>query len=799
MTKLRMSFASDSELLARKSPVRVLGIDLGTTNSIAAEMVLHPDGDKKQAHLHCLPVIQETLNCSIESPILPSAVARAENKTWVGEGARQLRAQAGALGLVAERDYFFECKNDMGLKRTYANAPEGMRNAVEVSAQILKTLYQAALAVNPEPPERVVVTIPSSFQIAQRRDTIQAAKLAGIELGPGDLLDEPVAVFIDYLFRYGTDRLQALEDRTKLLVVDFGGGTCDVAILQLDWADDPARPGISPLAVSRFHRLGGGDIDRAILYELLLPELQRQNPELADELDYEIKKQCIEPALLHVAEAIKIEISQKVKSLQAAGEWHRVSPARLQAKLPDDYSFKLKGRDVKLSSPAVSYVDFIQVVNPFLDRDILLNCETEYRLSQSVFAPLQDALERAELSPREIGVVLLAGGSTLIPPVAAAIANYLPNAIHLTFDSPNAIQTAVARGAAIHGFHRLVTGTPLVAPVCPDLIALRTEGGSLPIIQRGARLPACGGKAEELRLAVPETIIYDDANLLVEVVCGRDERVIFTQHWRLPDQVYPGDPLKLTWNMDENQVLRVNLSLAGHPCAQHFSCEIDNPLTHVVNPSVVRAKIDAREEELRNHKFAGAERPAATVELARWCAEIGQREKAISLLKRSLEQGYGDQSEAFNLMGIYAGELGDAKLQRKYYERAMVANKDGMPLFNLALACRRSGKDDEALRLIDQAIERGNDAPYWVLKAQLSHDANDRTKCLKAAWDSFAPIPSQSDWSLGWYISAAKMLEDEPAIEAAEAEQLARRSKSKYLRPQTGVLPALIKESRQNS
>ena len=149
MAKLNLKIASGSELKNRELPVRVLGIDLGTTNSTVAEMSVTSVDGKPVARLRCIPVPQETEDGLIESPVLPSAVAVHEGRTWVGEGARQLRAKAGALGLVAEKDYFFEVKNDMGLKRTYADAPEGLRNATEVSAQVQRTRYQAALAANP--------------------------------------------------------------------------------------------------------------------------------------------------------------------------------------------------------------------------------------------------------------------------------------------------------------------------------------------------------------------------------------------------------------------------------------------------------------------------------------------------------------------------------------------------------------------------------------------------------------------------------------------------------------------------
>jgi hypothetical protein len=127
--------------------------------------------------------------------LFPSVVAIHEGRVWVGEGAKRLRSRAPELGLEQNRNLFFECKNDIGIAKTYHRAPEGYRSASEIGGKVLAALHAAALADDPAPIERVVVTVPASFQAAQRRDTLEAAHLAGLELSGGDLLDEPVARF----------------------------------------------------------------------------------------------------------------------------------------------------------------------------------------------------------------------------------------------------------------------------------------------------------------------------------------------------------------------------------------------------------------------------------------------------------------------------------------------------------------------------------------------------------------------------------------------------------------------------
>ena len=104
---------------------------------------------------------------------------------------------------------------------------------------LLERLRTAAATAKPgtgSPPGRTVVTVPASFQINQREDTIAAAKLAGLSLANYDLLDEPVAALTDYLFTYAGAEVWDKPQNT--VVFDFGGGTCDVFVARLSPADN---------------------------------------------------------------------------------------------------------------------------------------------------------------------------------------------------------------------------------------------------------------------------------------------------------------------------------------------------------------------------------------------------------------------------------------------------------------------------------------------------------------------------------------------------------------------------------
>ena len=93
-----------------------------------------------------------------------------------------------------------------------------------------------------------------------------------------------------------------------------------------------------------------------------------------------------------------------------------------------------EGTALRLQSPTLSAVEFDRVVEPFLDRDLLYPRETDYLMTCSVFAPLQDALGRANLEPGDVDFCLLVGGSALIPQIVEAVDDFFSEARTLCFE-----------------------------------------------------------------------------------------------------------------------------------------------------------------------------------------------------------------------------------------------------------------------------------------------------------------------------------------------------------------------------
>jgi len=218
----------EPDTIPRRGAVTIVGIDLGTTNSLVAAL----RGDEP-----------ETLPNELGEHLTPSAVALAEDGTLlVGRAAKDRLVVAPHAG----RAFF---KRDMGTAVTY---PIGGRRwtPTECSAAVLKELRRVAESALGERVDRAVVTVPAYFHDPQRHATIEAAKLAGFTVER--ILNEPTAAALAFGHRHA-------DVERRLMVFDLGGGTFDVTVLEVFEGIVEVR------ASGGDSRLGGEDYTDALL------------------------------------------------------------------------------------------------------------------------------------------------------------------------------------------------------------------------------------------------------------------------------------------------------------------------------------------------------------------------------------------------------------------------------------------------------------------------------------------------------------------------------------------------------
>lgn len=209
-----------------------------------------------------------------------------------------------------------------------------------------------------------------------------------------------------------------------------------------------------------------------------------------------------------------------------------------------------------------------------------------------------------------------------------------------------------------------------------------------------------------------------------------------------------------------------------------YSATMENPLSHVVNPNKTQEEIDRLEEEFRNDKGKSEELIPKIAEL---CAELGQHEKAVGLVRTLLRQLNRPAPWLLNRQANYEEARGNHAAAISTYELAAKAAGTTWsgPLFNLALLHYRQREYDRALVAINRAIEVGDDSPSQTLKLRTlkaMRPADDVSSSARKTLRRFAAPNTLQDWELTWLLRAAELAGDESAQRAVEDERRARRN-----------------------
>lgn len=407
---------------------RIIGIDLGTTNSLSA--TVFDEGPE---------VIGEG-----ENAVTPSVLSRIDSGWLVGQEAQERRISNPEKTVFSIKRLMGRDLKELG-ESVYElpyQVVEGERNLLkvrigesesykdftpqELSAEILKKVKQRAEESLGEPVEKVVITVPAYFDDAQRQATRAAAQIAGLEVAR--IINEPTAAAI----AYGLDEKRELQKDGLVAVYDLGGGTFDISILKLSGKI------FKVIATHGNTQLGGDDFDQAVV-EILKSRVQQEYAEA--EFDDPESKQILKKA----AESIKIELS--------------LSPET-------DYSLEFP-KQGKSFSGVFKVEDFESLIAPMIEQT-LESC--------------RHVLKEAKLSTTQIDEVVLVGGSTVVPGVRKKIESFFGRSPHVAIDP----YKVVAIGAGIQG-HLLAGGRRdfLLLDVIPLALGIETLGGTFSKIITG--------------------------------------------------------------------------------------------------------------------------------------------------------------------------------------------------------------------------------------------------------------------------------------------------------------------------
>ena len=441
---------------------KVVGIDLGTTNSVVAAIeggqptvITNAEGLRTTPSIVAYTKKQELLVGQIAKR---QAVINPENtffsvKRFIGSKESEISPESKQLPYKVGTDG----NDNIKIKCSSLNkefSPE------EISAQVLRKLINDATTYLGQEVKQAVITVPAYFNDSQRQATMDAGKIAGIEVLR--IINEPTAASL----AYGLDK----KENQTILVFDLGGGTFDVSILEVG-------DGIfEVLATAGDTSLGGDDFDKTLVDWLIKDFLEREGIDLAKDI------QALQ-RLTEAAEKAKMELSTVEKT---------------QIQLPFITADKTGPKHIEKELTRALFED--------LCKDLINRCKI----------PVEKALTDARLDKSEINEVVLVGGSTRIP----AIQNLVES---LTNKKPNQSvnpDEVVAIGAAIQaGILAGEIKDILLLDVTPLSLGVETLGGVMTkIISRNTTIPV---KKSELF----STAVDKQTNVEIHILQGERELV----------------------------------------------------------------------------------------------------------------------------------------------------------------------------------------------------------------------------------------------------------------------------------
>ncbi len=555
---------------------KIIGIDLGTTNSVVAVM--------EGSEVKVIPNAEG-------NRLTPSVVAfNDKGETIVGEPARRQavtnpqRTVSSVKRFMGRRHSEVESEEKIVPYQIVGGANEYVKVQIgdtqhtpqEISAKVLRKLKEAAESYLGHRVSKAVITVPAYFNDAQRQATKDAGQVAGLEVAR--IINEPPAAAL----AYGLDKTKD----QKIVVFDLGGGTFDVSVLEVAASgdEDSKSKVFEVISTSGDTHLGGDDFDQALVKHVAEYFQKENGTDLRKEpMALQRLQEACEKAKKELSSVPQTDINLPFITADASG------PKHLQL--------------------TITRAKFEELIDPMLER---------------LRKPLLQALEDAKLKPGQIDEVVLVGGSTRVPKVREIVKSIFGKEPHQGVNPDEVVAVGAAiQGAVLAGDRRDV----LLLDVTPLTLGIETEGGILTaLIERNTTVPA--EKKNTFSTAA-------DSQTAVTVRVFQGERKMAQQNRLLGEFNLEGIPaaprgvpqIEVKFDIDQNGILNVSAKDLGSGKEASVRIEQSSGLS---KDEIERMRRDAEEhadEDRRTFELAEAKNKAENMvyQLEKTIAEQGDK------------------------------------------------------------------------------------------------------------------------------------------------------------------------------